>query len=62
MRHKKFLCGDIHERPACNTLITKGPAFQFDVLDIKRIRKELKTLIDNLSIQFLRMEENAQQL
>ncbi len=40
-------------------MITKGPAFWFDVSDITHIRTEFSTLIDNLSKLYLQEEEKA---
>jgi len=57
MRHLKFTWVDICEKPVLKSLITKGPAFQFDMSDIARIREEIGTLIDNLSKLYLRMKE-----
>lgn len=49
MRHQRFTWGDFLEKLSFNSLITKGPAFQFDMFEIARIREEIGTLIDNLS-------------
>merc|ERR1711957_216591 len=54
MRHLKFTWEDFGER--CKTLITSGSAFQFDMTDIARIRKEIELLIDNLSKPYLDMK------
>ena len=53
MRHLKFTWEDItqHFEP----MITNGLAFQFDMTDIPRIRKEIRTLISNLSVIYLEM-------
>jgi hypothetical protein len=56
MRHQKFTHVDLTERPMMSSLITKGPAFQFDMSDIARIREEIGTLIDNLSPHYLQMK------
>jgi hypothetical protein len=55
MRHKRFYWVDYTERPKFNTLITKGPAFQFDKCDMNRIRGEISTLINRLSKLYLLM-------
>jgi len=59
MRHQKFTWKDICG--SFNSLITRGPAFQFDMFDIARIREEIGTLIDNLSKLYLRMKEQERQ-
>ena len=46
MRHRKFTWDNVGDR--CLTLITREPAFQFDLTDIARIREELGILIDRL--------------
>lgn len=53
MRGSDFTLGDMDERPTFNSLITRGVAFQFDQSDIPRIRKEIASLIDNLSDVYL---------
>lgn len=53
MRGSDFTLGDMDESPTFNSLITKGVAFQFDQSDIPRIRKEIASLIDNLSDVYL---------
>ena len=53
MRHQKFMCGDYEELPPFMSKITRSPAFQFGMSDIDCIRKEITTLIDNLSGLFL---------
>jgi len=57
MRNLRFTLEDYNESPRFNTLIENGPAFQFDMPDIQRIREEMLTLIEKLSVTFLRMEE-----
>merc|ERR1712194_416627 len=57
MRNDKFTWGGGCERFL--TLITKGPAFQFDMSDIARIREEMGILIYNLSIQYLKTKEQG---
>ena len=37
-----------------SSTITSSPAFQFDLKDIERIRKEMTTLVDNLEQQYVR--------
>jgi hypothetical protein len=59
MRHLQFTRDDSSERPRFSTLITKGPAFWFDMSDITHIRTEFSTLIDNLSKLYLQEEEKA---
>jgi hypothetical protein len=54
MRHQRFTNADYYEKPRFASLITRGPAFQFDMADIDRIRNEISTLIDNLSVLYLR--------
>ena len=53
MRHLKFTWEDITEY--FESMITNGPAFQFDMSDIPRIRKEIRTFISNLSVIYLEM-------
>ena len=55
MRHKKITWEDGSKEFL--TLITRGSAFQFGMADIARIREEVGTLIDRLSIQYLKMKE-----
>ena len=57
----KFTWEDYAERFL--NMITRGPAFQFDMTDIARIREEMGTLIDRLSTPYLKMkeEEKAEQ-
>lgn len=58
MRHQKFTYNDIIvDKPAFRSLVTEGPAFQFDMSDIARIRIEIGNLIDNLSKPYLKMKE-----
>ena len=54
MRHLKFTWVDIMEH--FKSMITKGPAFQFDMEDIARIRGEMGTLINKLSEIYLAMK------
>ena len=49
MRHKEFTWLDALEKPSFKSLITKGPAFQFNRSDVARIRSEFALLIDRLS-------------
>ncbi|KAL7551587.1 hypothetical protein ACHAWF_014773, partial [Thalassiosira exigua] len=60
LRHQKITWEDITEKPPFEYLITNNTAFEFDMLDIARIREEIGTLIDNLSKHYLRIkvEEN----
>ena len=53
MRHLDFTFGDMIEHPPFHSLITRGAAFQFDQSNIPRIRKEITSLIDNLSEIYL---------
>ena len=50
MRHEKFTWEDVSK------LITRGSAFKFGMADIARIRKEVLTLIDRLSMTYLKMK------
>ena len=54
MRHLKFTWVDFIER--FKSMITRGPAFQFDMEDIARIREEIGTLINKLSEIYLAMK------
>ena len=54
MRHLKFTWVDIMEH--FKSMITRGPAFQFDMEDIARIRGEIGTLINKLSEIYLAMK------
>ena len=54
MRHLKFTWVDIMEH--FKSMITRGPAFQFDMEDIARIRGEMGTLINKLSEVYLAMK------
>ncbi|KAL9185723.1 hypothetical protein ACHAXT_003500 [Thalassiosira profunda] len=49
MRQQQFTWADALEKPAFTSLITNGPAFQFDMSDMARIRGELALLIDRLT-------------
>ena len=49
MRHQRFTRNDYNEEESFSSLITRGPAFMFDMSDIDRIRGEISTLIDKLS-------------
>jgi hypothetical protein len=53
MRHQRFTRDDYDEKQPFLSLITRGPAFQFDMSDIDRIRGEISTLIDKLSELYL---------
>lgn len=55
MRRLKFTWEGIES--AFEALITKGPAFQFNMSDIARMREEMKSLINNLSEIYLVMKE-----
>ena len=44
MRRQRFTLAGVH------TMITNGSAFQFDMSDIARIRREFGVLIGNLSV------------
>lgn len=57
MRHLKFTWADLCDKTPFKTLITEGPAFQFDMSDLARIRKEIGALIDKLSLLYLRAKE-----
>jgi hypothetical protein len=46
-------CDIFDEHPPGFSLITKGASFQFSQDDIPRIRKEIASLIDNLSEMYL---------
>ena len=52
MRHLRFTREGYNENFV--SLITRGKAFQFDMSDIARIRKEMSKLFDNLSKVYLR--------
>jgi len=54
MRHLKFTWVEISSH--FKSMITRGPAFQFDMEDIARIRGEIGTLINNLSEIYLAMK------
>ena len=56
MRHLKFTWEDISRKPPFGALITKGPAFQFNMSDIARMREEMERLINNLSKIYLMKE------
>jgi hypothetical protein len=54
MRHKQFTWASYeNEMPSFASLITRGPAIQFDMYDIGRIRDEISALIDKLSKLYL---------
>jgi Ulp1 family protease len=59
MRHKQFTWASYeNEMPSFASLITRGPAIQFDMYDIGRIRDEISALIDKLLKLYLtRLEE-----
>jgi hypothetical protein len=62
MRHQRFTRNGYNEEQPFLSLITRGPAFQFDMADIKRIRSEISTLIDKLSefyLSSLKVQEEA---
>ena len=59
MRNQKFTWDDFNDD--FNSLVTKGPAFQFDKSDIARIRKEIRKLINNLSKHYLRMKDQEEE-
>ena len=59
MRNQKFTWDDFNDD--FNSLVTKGPAFQFDKSDIARIRKEIRKLIDNLLKHYLRMMDQEEE-
>ena len=49
MRHKQFTWASYeNEMPSFVSLIKRGPAIQFDMYDIGRIRDEISALIDKL--------------
>ena len=52
MRHHRFTWKGYED--SFTSLITNSPAFQFDMFEIARIRKEMTTLVDNLSKVYLR--------
>jgi hypothetical protein len=52
MRHHRFTWKGYKD--SFTSLITNSPAFQFDMFEIARIRKEMTTLVDNLSKVYLR--------
>ena len=51
MRHHRFTWKG--KKAYFASLITNSPAFQFDMFEIARIRKEMTTLVDNLSKVYL---------
>jgi hypothetical protein len=57
MKHLLFTWRDYTEDPPFNTLITRSNAFKVSKSDIKRIRGEMSTLINNLSELYLPMLE-----
>ena len=59
MRHLKFTRVDILEH--FKSMITRGPAFQFDMEDIARIRGEIETLINKVSEIYLEMKAEEKQ-
>lgn len=54
IRQLRFTWDASAQSPPFNTLIVNGPTFQFDVSDIIRIRDEIQTLIDRLSVLYFR--------
>jgi hypothetical protein len=58
--HLLFTWCDYTEDPPFNILITKSNAFKFFKSDIKGIRGEMSTLIDNLSELYLPMLEKQE--
>jgi hypothetical protein len=60
MRNQIFSFADIEDH--FKTLITEGPAFDFDMRDIARIREEIKVLVNALSPLYhaYKKEEKAQ--
>ena len=52
MRHHRFTWKGYKD--SFTSLITNSPAFQFNMFEIARIRKEMTTLVDNLSKVYLR--------
>ena len=59
MRHLKFTGVGISEN--FKSMITQGPAFQFDMEDIARIRGEIGTLINKISEVYLPMKEKQEE-
>ena len=55
MKHLKFTWNDMKKQ--LKTLITKSPAFRFDMSDVARMRDEMERLINNLSKIYLAMKE-----
>ena len=55
MRHQLFTPKDINDN--FKDMITNGSAFDFDMEDIARIRKEFATLIDRLSPKYLAIKD-----
>jgi hypothetical protein len=49
MRHQKFIWESYEEKVPFTTLLTNGLAFKFNMFDIRHIRREMETLLDNLS-------------
>ena len=60
MKHLLFTWCDYTKDPPFNTLITGSDAFKVSKSDIKRIRGEMSTLIDNLSELYLPMLEEQE--
>jgi hypothetical protein len=61
MRHLQYTWDDYNESPQFSTLITNGPAFQFCMSDIDRIRREISTLISKLSELYLPMLQKQEE-
>ena len=60
MRNEKFTRTDIQDK--FKHLITNGPAFQFTMDDIARIREEFKTLVDSLAELYLKFKREEKEL
>ena len=55
MRNQRFTWDDYNNK--FKSLVTEGPAFQFGMSDMARIRIEIGTLIYKLSWRYLRMKD-----